>query len=99
MRSTVRLLTVSVLVLGLGGCGERPPPDPKKVEFEKKFEQEAVLVKTCPSDPRWATGPTSAAQRVYRYEKELWYTDVYGHRKIEATPDTVCDVLTIPKPK
>jgi hypothetical protein len=92
----LRVLTSLIVVLGLSGCKEQPM-DPKKVEFEKKFDQEAVLVKTCPGDPRWASGPSSSAQQVFRFEKELWYTDVGGHRKVEATVETVCDVLQPPK--
>jgi hypothetical protein len=71
----MRLLIILVVALGLGGC-DRKPKDPQEVEFEKKFEREAVLVKTCPGDPRWASGPTSITQRVYRFENELWYQDV-----------------------
>jgi hypothetical protein len=90
----LRLLAISLVLLGLSGCKEQPK-DPQQVAFEKKFEREAVLVKTCPPDPRFASGPTAAAQRVYRFEKELWYQDVDGYRKVDATPETVCKVLTI----
>jgi hypothetical protein len=92
----LRLLTILAVVLGLSGC-EKQPKDPQQVEFEKKFEREAVLVKTCPGDPRLASGPTASAQRVYRFEKELWYQDVNRYRKVEATPEAVCSVLELPK--
>jgi hypothetical protein len=92
----LRLLTILAMVLGLASCNEKPK-DPQQVEFEKKFEREAVLVKTCPGDPRYASGPTAVAQRVYRFEKELWYQDVTGYRKVEATPEAVCDALQFPK--
>jgi hypothetical protein len=92
----LRLVTILVVVIGLGGCN-REPKDPQQVEFEKKFEREAVLVKTCAGAPGYASGPTAAAQRVYRYEKELWYLDVNRYRKVEATPEAVCSVLQLPK--
>lgn len=68
----LRLVTILGVVLSLSGCS-REPKDPQQVEFEKKFEREAVLVKTCPGDPRYASGPTAITQRVYRFENELWY--------------------------
>jgi hypothetical protein len=53
----LRLLAICVVVIGLAGCNREPEPkDPQQVEFEKKFEREAVLVKTCPGDPRYASG-------------------------------------------
>lgn len=95
-----RVGTILILFLGLSGCNEKQPRDPQLVEFEKKFEREAILVKTCHGDPRYASGPTAAAQRVYRYEKELWFEDISGPRKIEATPEAACDTLiTPPGPK
>jgi hypothetical protein len=91
----LRVVTILVVVLGLNGhSAEAQQKDPQQVEFEKKFQREAVLVKTCPGDPRYASGPTAVAQRVYRFQKELWYQDVNGYRKVEATPETVCSVLT-----
>jgi hypothetical protein len=92
----LRLITLLVFVIGLTGCKDEPR-DPQQVEFEKKFDHDAVLVRTCPADPRYASGPTAAAQRVYRYERELWFVDVGGPRKLEATPETACDVLVIPR--
>lgn len=94
----LRLVTILVAALSLSSCNrEQEPKDPQQVEFEKKFEREAVLVKTCAGDPRYASGPTAAAQRVYRFEKELWCLDRNRYRKVEATPDTVCEVLQRPK--
>jgi hypothetical protein len=94
----LRLIILLAVVVGLSGCNEeKNRKDPQQVEFEKKFEREAVLVKTCPGDPRFASGPTAAAQRVYRFEKDLWFVDVNGPRKVEATPETVCNLLVMPK--
>jgi len=93
----LRLATIVIVALGLNACNEREPKDPQQVDFEKKFEREAALVITCPGDPRYASGPTAIAQRVYRFEKGLWYRDVGGYRKVEATPETVCKVLQLPK--
>ena len=89
----MRPVVISMLALGLGGC---QPKDPQQVEFEKRFEQDAILVKTCPGDPRFATGRTAITQRVYRFEKELWYTDVESYRRVEGTPETVCNLLLPP---
>lgn len=92
-------IAIALIAIGLSACKkEREPPDPKQVEFNKRFDREAVLVMTCPGDPRWGSGPTAFAQRVYRFERELWYTDAdVGLRKVEATPETVCAVLTTPR--
>jgi hypothetical protein len=89
----LRLIIILVAALGLGGCKEPDPKDPKQVEFEKKFASEAVLVKTCPGDPRYASGPTAGTQRVYRFEKELWVEEVTGYRRVDGAPETVCDLL------
>jgi hypothetical protein len=100
----IRPVAALVFIVGLSGCNvdTKEPKDPQQVEFDKKFDEEAVLVKTCPGDPRWASGPTAAGQRVYRFEKELWALDVSRgmtrYRKLEATPETVCDVLVGPRP-
>ena len=91
----LRVLAILAVVLGLSGHrAEAQQKTRSKSNLRKKFQREAVLVKTCPGDPRYASGPTAAAQRVYRYQKELWYQDVNGYRKVEATPDTVCSALT-----
>jgi hypothetical protein len=99
----MRIVTALALVaFALAGCGERKPKDPAQAEFEKKFEREAVIVMTCPGDARWASGPTAATQRVFRYEKELWVEAVTNsgasHQRVEATPETVCSVLVPPAP-
>ena len=90
------LAPVLIAVIVLSGCKEKER-DPQQVEFEKKFEREAVLVRTCPGDPRFASGPIAAAIRVYRFQKELWYQDVDGFRRVDATPENVCAILTTPK--
>jgi hypothetical protein len=93
-------VAVCIIAVSLAGCGERKPKDPAQTEFDKKFEREAVIVMTCPGDARWASGPTAATQRVYRYEKELWVeaitTSGINHQRVEATPETVCNVLVPP---
>lgn len=93
-------VAVCIIAVALAGCGERKPKDPAQAEFEKKFEREAVIVMTCPGDARWASGPTSNTQRVYRYEKELWVQAITSsgsnYRRVEATPETVCNALVPP---
>jgi hypothetical protein len=79
-------------------CALAAPKDPQQAEFEKKFDREAVLVRTCPGDPAYASGPTSNSQRVYRFEKELWVTTVKGYQRVDGAPDTVCELL-LPAPK
>jgi hypothetical protein len=94
--SVVRIgIALCTIAVGLAGC-EPTPKDPAQVEFQKKFEREAAIVVTCPGDARWASGPTAATQRVYRYEKELWVETVGGYQRVEATPETVCNVLVPP---
>jgi hypothetical protein len=91
----IAALVISVSII-LFGCKERER-DPEKEDLIQRIERGAVLVKTCPGDPRWATGPTAVAIRFYRYENELWYQDVDGYRRVDAKPETVCAVLTISK--
>jgi hypothetical protein len=88
----IRVVTILIIAFGLAGC-DRKPTDPQQIEFEKKFQRDAVLVKTCPGDPRRASGPTAITQRVYRFENELWYDDADRYRRVEATPETVCNLL------
>ncbi|MET4603430.1 hypothetical protein ABIB90_002908 [Bradyrhizobium sp. JR4.1] len=91
----LRLVAIMIAGVALAGCKEQVK-DPQQVEFERKFEREAVLVRTCPGDPRYASGPTAAAQRVYRFEKELWFIDIDGPRKLETNPEAACSTLTLP---
>jgi hypothetical protein len=92
------VVAVCIIAVGLAGCGEKK--DPEQAAFEKKFEREAAVVMTCPGDARWASGPTATTQRVYRYEKELWVEAVtssgINYQRVEATPETVCNVLVPP---
>lgn len=97
MHGIVAALILLIASIGAAGSQETKSLTLREVEFRKKFDSEAILVRTCPGDPRYATGPTAAAQRVYRFEKELWYLDVTRYRKIEATPENVCDILTPPR--
>jgi hypothetical protein len=97
----MRYALLCLIALSLAAC-ERKTKDPAQAEFERKFEKEAVIVMTCPGDARWASGPTASTQRVYRYEKELWVevvnTNGTGYQRVEATPETVCNVLIPPTP-
>jgi hypothetical protein len=92
-RRALELLAGSALVIALlAGCSQKEK-DPAQVEFEKRFEREAVLVKTCRPDPSVASG---ASLKVYRFEQELWFNDRGVLRRVDATPDNVCDVLDEP---
>jgi hypothetical protein len=96
------VIVLCIAALSIAACGERKPKDPAQAEFEKKFDRDSVIVMTCPGDARWASGPTAATQRVYRYEKDLWVeivtTTGAGYQRVEATPETVCNVLVPPSP-
>jgi len=78
-----------VLTLLLAGCKE---PTPEQVEFQKKFDREAVLVKTCGWDPTVASG---APLKVYRFEQDLWFSDRGAWRRVDGKVDNVCDLLDI----
>ena len=67
MARYLRILTVASVVLA--GC-ERP--DPEQVEFDKKFDRDAVLVKICRDDPTIAGG---SRMRVYRFQDKLWFLE------------------------
>jgi hypothetical protein len=69
--------------------------DTAQVEFEKNFLRDAILVKTCPGDPRYASGASAVATKVYRFEQALWYEDATGYRKVDATPERVCDAFVV----
>ena len=67
----VRVLTILV-VLGLSGqSAEAQQKAPQQVEFERKFQREAALVRTCPGDPRYASGPTAVARRSIASKKNF----------------------------
>jgi hypothetical protein len=70
----------------------RHVPSVEELDFEKKFDREAVLVKTCGLDP----GIESAAPlKVYRFENELWFRDHRRWRRVDGKVDNVCDLLDI----
>jgi hypothetical protein len=81
-----------VAALLLAGCSKAK--DPEQVELEKKFEREAVLVRTCPPDPSVESGPSL---KVYRFKQELWFNDRGVLRRVDAKPENVCDILQEPK--
>jgi hypothetical protein len=69
-------------------------PSPEEVEFDKKFDQTAVLVKTCGPEPGIAV---AIPIKVYRFEEKLWYRDDHRWRQIDAKPENVCNLLDIEK--
>jgi hypothetical protein len=88
MARFLSILTVAVILLT--GCEK---PDPEQVEFDKKFDRDAVLVKTCRDDPTIAGG---SPMRVYRFQDKLWFLEYKRRwRQIDAKPDNVCDLLDI----
>ena len=72
MARYLSILTVASVVLA--GCEK---PDPEQVEFDKKFDRDAVLVKTCRDDPTIAGG---SPMRVYvsRTSRGSWNTSAVG---------------------
>jgi hypothetical protein len=90
-----KVAIILVAAFMLVGC--KNEKDPEQVELERRFEREAVLVRTCPADPRLASGPTAVATRVYRFEEELWFEDRSVLRRVDATPEDVCAILQIYK--
>ena len=81
-RRALELLAGSGLVIiALLLPGCSKEEDPEQVAFEKRFRREAVLVKTL---------------KIYRFEQELWFKDRGVLRRVDATPDNVCDVLDEP---
>lgn len=91
-----RPLLFGFLAVALVACSDQEK-DPVRVEFERKFLRDAVLIKTCPGDARYASGPTAVTTLVYRYEQALWYEDTTGYRRVDAPPERVCDVFVTPK--
>ena len=75
-------------------------PTPEEAEFDKRFDRDAMLVKTCGGDPGLAV---NAPLKVYRFEEKLWFRDIDRWRQVEGKPENVCDLLDIahshePKP-
>jgi len=91
-------LTMIITAIGLfKSLPSRTEKPPQQSAFEKRFEQEALLVKTCPGDPRYASGPTAITVRIFELDKKLWYEDVDGYHTVAASPETVCDILGVSK--
>jgi hypothetical protein len=82
--------SAALILLSLMGCDK---PDPEQVEFNKKFDRDAVLVKTCRNDPTIASG---GPMTVYRFEGKLWFNERRSRwRQIDAKPENVCDLLDV----
>jgi hypothetical protein len=88
--------SVAIVLLGLTGCGK---PDPEQIEFDKKFDRDAVLVKTCRVDPTIESAPPI---RIYRFDGKLWFREKLrfrekhgGWRQIDGNPENVCDLLEV----
>lgn len=96
MRGLGSLLVIVAffLLIGVVLYFTRYEPAPEEVAFDKKFDREAVLVKTCSSEPGVAV---QVPIKVYRFEEKLWYRDPHRWRQVDAKPENVCDILDIEK--
>jgi hypothetical protein len=96
LRSYISLIVVFAffVLLGVVRYLTRYVPSPEEEEFNKKFDREAVLVKTCGIPPGIAT---AVPIQVFRFDGKLWYDDFHRWRQIDATPENVCDRLDIEK--
>jgi hypothetical protein len=72
-------------IIGLSACSLW------ESEFEKMFNREAALAKTCGVDRAVSTVPL----RVYRFKDQLWFKDNSVWRPVAAGIDQVCDVLDV----
>jgi hypothetical protein len=88
------LLVAAFTAFGLLIYFNRYIPTPEEIEFDKKFDREAILVKTCGPDPGLASG---TPLKVFRFGEKLWYRDLNRWRQIDAKPENVCDLLDIEK--
>jgi hypothetical protein len=87
------LIAVGIfLAIGLIAYFGRHVPDAEELEFLKKFDRDAVLVKTCGLDPGIAS---AVPLKVYRFDNELWFDDRGKWRRVEGKADNVCDLLDI----
>ncbi|WP_375762867.1 hypothetical protein ACE10X_22400 [Bradyrhizobium sp. Pha-3] len=87
------LLVIAIIVaLGVFAYFNRRIPTPEEIGFQKKFDRDAVLVRTCAPDPGVASGATL---KVYRFEGELWFNDRGIWRRVDGKPENVCDLLDI----
>jgi hypothetical protein len=86
-----RVICVVIGALVIAGCGREKDPD--QAAFEKRFEREAILAKTCSPDPGFVSGPTASSTKVYRFRKELLFYDGGVLRRVDAQPENACDIL------
>ena len=84
-------MMIPLAIIGLSSCGDGHVSDVSELQFEKKFDQEAILVKTCGVD--W--GISTVPLKIYRFEDQLWFKDNFVWRRVAAGTDQVCDVLDI----
>jgi hypothetical protein len=96
LRSIVSLLIVAAffLLIGIVSYVTRYVPTAEEVEFDEKFDREAVLVKTCGPEPGIAV---AIPQKVFRFREKLWYRDRNRWRVIDRHPENVCDLLDVEK--
>jgi hypothetical protein len=88
------LIAVGIfLAIGLLAYFTRYVPDSEQLEFEKKFDRDAVLVKTCRPDPTIESG---VAMKVYRFEEKLWFRERKTRwKQVDGKPENVCDLLDV----
>jgi hypothetical protein len=89
---TLLVVVAAVIAFGTLAYLNRRIPTPEELEFDKKFDREAVLVKTCGTDPGVASG---IPLKVYRFENELWFDDRRRWRRVDGKLENVCDLLDI----
>jgi hypothetical protein len=90
---TLLVVVAAVIAFGTLAYLNRRLPTPEELEFDKKFDREAVLVKTCGDDPGVASG---GPMRVFRFEDKLWYREANSlWRQIDGKVENVCDLLDI----
>ena len=93
-KEMVRLLGFAAILLAFGLIiyFTRYVPTPEQIEFDKKFDREAVLVRTCGLEPGIAS---ALPMKVFRFEDKLWFQDNHRWRQVDGKPDNVCDLLDI----
>ena len=90
----MRFLAIAAILTLIGAVAylNRRVATPEEFEFGKRFNREAVLMKTCGFDPSTGSG---APMKVYRFEDALWFDDRSRWRRIDAKVENVCDLLDI----